>query len=280
MSQRTRTHPRRIPLSGARRPDPRPSPSPSPSSSLSPRSYPPRRSSVNKRPKPAAAGSLLKRSSSEPNLGRFAPVEDGLGRRIVRRSNQGGSVSQRETCTDIYAAAPAAAASSSSSLAGMASPPPSYEGPDGDAKVVVTVTVEGSPGPIRAMVRLGSSVEDTIRLVMDRYGREGRAPKLLPHDAPASFELHPSYFSLHGLDKSQLIGDVGGRSFYLRRSSNGRGTSEALASSSSIREVASTKPTPPSIPPSLFLAPTFVAQRIRKIIRRTPKLWRFFICFQ
>lgn len=67
------------------------------------------------------------------------------------------------------------------------------------------MTVEGSPGPVRAMVRLGSSVEDTIRLVMDRYGREGRAPKLLPHDAPASFELHPSHFSLHGTSPLKCI---------------------------------------------------------------------------
>lgn len=187
-------------------------------------------------------------------------------------------MSRRETCTDVYAAA-LAPSLSSSSLAGMASPPPSYEGPKGDAKVVVNVTVEGSPGPIRAMVRLGSSVEDTIRLVMDRYGQEGRAPRLLPHDALASFELHPSHFSLHGLDRSELIGDVGSRSFYLRRSGNGRGTSEASASSS-VPEVALAKSASPPIPPSLFLAPTFVARRIGKIIRRTPKLWRFFICFQ
>ncbi|XP_030469314.2 uncharacterized protein At4g22758-like [Syzygium oleosum] len=274
MSQRTRTRPRRVPPSGTRKPDSHHLPSPSP------RSYPPpRRSSVNRQPKPAAEG-LLKRSSSEPRLGRFGSVEDGVGRSISRRSNRGGSVSRHETCTDVNAAAPAAAASSSSSsLLGMTSPPPNYEGPKGDAKVVVNVTVEGSPGPIRAMVRLGSSVEDTIRLVMDRYGREGRAPKLLPHHAaPASFELHPSHFSLHGLDKSELIGDVGSRSFYLRRSSNGHGAGEDSASL--VPEVVSAKSTPPSIPPSLLLAPTFVARRIGKIIRRTPKLWRFFICFQ
>ncbi|XP_030524622.1 uncharacterized protein At4g22758 [Rhodamnia argentea] len=273
MSQKARSHPRRAPPSGARKPDPHRLPSPSPP----PRRNPPpaRRSSVNKQRKPAAE-SLLKRSSSEPSLGRFGSVEDGVGRSIVRRSNHGGSLSRRETGMDVYAAS--AASSSSSSLLGMTSPPPNYEGLEGDAKVVVNVTVEGSPGPIRAMVRLGSSVEDTVRLVMDRYGREGRAPKLQPHDALASFELHPSHFSLHGLDKSELIGHVGSRSFYLRRSSNGRSTSEASASF--IPEAVPAKSSSPAILPSLFLAPTFVARRIGKIIRRTPKLWRFFICFE
>lgn len=63
-----------------------------------------------------------------------------------------------------------------------------------DAKVVVTVTVEGSPGPIRAMVKLGSSVEETIKHVLNRYGKEGRTPKL--DNNTSSFELHCSYFSL------------------------------------------------------------------------------------
>ncbi|KAI3410228.1 uncharacterized protein J3R85_018923 [Psidium guajava] len=274
MSQRVRSHPRRVPPSGGRRPDSHRLPSPSPSPRRDP---PPRRSSVNKQPKPAAE-SLLKRSSSEPSLRILGSVEDGVGKSIIGRSNHGGSLSRGETGTDVYAAAAWAASSSSSSLLGMTSPPPNYEGLKGDAKVVVNVTVEGSPGPIRAMVRLGSSVEDTVRLVMDRYGREGRAPKLLPHDAPASFELHPSHFSLHGLDKSELIGHVGSRSFYLRRSGNGRGTSDASASL--IPEVVPAKSSCPAIPSPLLLAPTFVARRIGKIVRRTPKLWRFFICFE
>lgn len=64
-----------------------------------------------------------------------------------------------------------------------------------DAKVVVNVTVEGSPGPVRTLVKLGASVEDTIKLVVDKYSDEGRTPKL-HRDAASSFELHHSYFSL------------------------------------------------------------------------------------
>lgn len=64
-----------------------------------------------------------------------------------------------------------------------------------DAKVVVNVTVEGSPGPLRTMVKLGSSVEDAIKQVVDKYNDEGRTPKL-DKDAASSLELHHSYFSL------------------------------------------------------------------------------------
>lgn len=64
-----------------------------------------------------------------------------------------------------------------------------------DAKVVVNVTVEGSPGPVRTMVKLGASVEETIKVVVDKYSKEGRTPKL-DQGAPSSFELHNCYFSL------------------------------------------------------------------------------------
>lgn len=61
--------------------------------------------------------------------------------------------------------------------------------------MVVSVTVEGSPGPVRAMVRLGASIDEAIAVVVDKYGREGRSPKLDP-EAAASFQLHHSHFSL------------------------------------------------------------------------------------
>lgn len=64
-----------------------------------------------------------------------------------------------------------------------------------DAKVVVNVTVEGSPGPIRTMVKLGSNVEETIKLVVSKYNEEGRTP-YLNKDAASTSELHHSYFSL------------------------------------------------------------------------------------
>lgn len=61
--------------------------------------------------------------------------------------------------------------------------------------MVVNVTVEGSPGPVRTMVKLGSSVDDTIKLVVDKYREEGRSPNIDPNMA-SSFQLHHSHFSL------------------------------------------------------------------------------------
>ncbi|PHU28410.1 hypothetical protein BC332_00503 [Capsicum chinense] len=55
------------------------------------------------------------------------------------------------------------------------------------AKVVIDVTVEGSPGPVRTMVELGSSVDETIRLVIDKYSEEGRTPRLDKNNVDLSF---------------------------------------------------------------------------------------------
>lgn len=63
-----------------------------------------------------------------------------------------------------------------------------------DAKVVVNVTVEGTPGPIQTMVKLGSNVEETIRLVLNKYKEEGRSPHL--DDSSSIFKLYTSHFSL------------------------------------------------------------------------------------
>ncbi|XP_055821095.1 uncharacterized protein At4g22758-like [Solanum dulcamara] len=71
-----------------------------------------------------------------------------------------------------------------------------------DAKVVVNVTVEGTPGPIQTMVKLGSNVEETIRLVLNKYKEEGRSPHL---DDSSSFKLYTSLFSLESLNNSDVI---------------------------------------------------------------------------
>lgn len=60
-------------------------------------------------------------------------------------------------------------------------------------KVVINVSVEGSPGPIRILVKLSCSVEETIKMVVDKYRKEGRTPKL---DKDLAFELHQSHFSI------------------------------------------------------------------------------------
>lgn len=53
------------------------------------------------------------------------------------------------------------------------------------------------------MVKLGSSVEDAIKLVVDKYGEEGRSPKI-DKGAASAYELHHSYFSLQSKWKFEL----------------------------------------------------------------------------
>lgn len=58
---------------------------------------------------------------------------------------------------------------------------------------MINVLVEGSPGPIRILVKLSCSVEETIKMVVDKYRKEGRTPKL---DEDLAFEVHQSHFSI------------------------------------------------------------------------------------
>lgn len=74
-----------------------------------------------------------------------------------------------------------------------------------EAKVVVSVTVEGSPGPVRAMVKLGATVDETIGAVVSKYKREGRSPRL-DWEREDSFELHQSHFSLQSKLDSHFHG--------------------------------------------------------------------------
>lgn len=151
-----------------------------------------------------------------------------------------------------------------------------------DAKVVVNVTVEGSPGPIRTLVKLGANVEDTIKLVINKYKEEGRRPHL-DQDAVSTFELHHSYFSLASLNKWDVIGDVGSRSFYLRRGNSDRSSSsgkEMISASFPSEIVSATRGSTslPHTPSSFFFLPPFIARKINKIIRRTRKLWKILGC--
>ncbi|XP_059443463.1 uncharacterized protein At4g22758 [Corylus avellana] len=253
---------RRAPATGSRRSRP-PNPSPSPRR----RSPPPRRS-AKQASKPIK---ILKRSSSEPMfLGSSVGVSNSISDDDLSLRSEGGGVGvlfRPQTCTDVFASSP--------SLLGFS--PSSQEGYKKDAKVVVNVTVEGSPGPVRTMVKLGASVEDTIKLVVDRYSEEGRTPKLGKDVAP-SFELHHSYFSLQSLDKSELIGDVGSRNFYLRKSGSSRSSGGGSPYASEI--VPARDSSPPPIPPPAFLLPAFIARKISKIVRRTRRLWKLIICSQ
>ncbi|KAM1800821.1 hypothetical protein ACFX11_032500 [Malus domestica] len=217
---------------------------------------------------------ILKRCSSVPVLvgsigSDFYEEEEKEGLRVpAMLSEPEGVLFRPHTCTDIFASSP-----SLMMVQPLPFSPHKNEGYKKDAKVVLNVSVEGSPGPVRAMVKLGSTVEETIKLVVDKYSKEGRTPKL-DHEA-LSFELHQSYFSLQSLDKSEVIGDVGSRSFYLRKSSS----SSNGVSTSLITEVVPVREnTPPAAPRPVFLLPNFIARKLGKIARRTHKLWRVIIC--
>ncbi|CAN1333116.1 Uncharacterized protein At4g22758 [Linum perenne] len=200
---------------------------------------------------------VLTRSASEPIIRLIAKEEEAaeFDDPPLLQFHQRNSF----TCVDGFS-------SSSPSLPGLSS----FDGYSRDAKVVVNVTVEGSPGPVRTMVKLGSTVEDTIKLVVNKYSEEGRTPKLNRgssdhhhHDPSSSYELHHSHFSLRCLEKSELIGDVGSRSFYLRRNSS-------LSEENAIM--------PP--PPAMFPLQSFFAVKFGKVVRRTRRLWNMLVCLQ
>ncbi|XP_030538175.1 uncharacterized protein At4g22758-like [Rhodamnia argentea] len=255
-----RAHRRHAAVSRSRKSKP---PQPSP-----PSRAPAARRSPFKHLKPAKR---LERCSSAPML--WNCEEDLVGGdpgdlRQSGSSNDGALFSPL-SCTDVLASSP--------SLMGSYSPG-RLEGYNKEAKVVVNVTVEGSAGPIRMMVKLGSSVDDAIKLVMNKYKEEGRMPKM-DRGHSTGFELHRSYFSLQSLDKSELLGDVGSRSFYLRRTTTGLDTNGFSASFGSGKAVPVSTISPQS-PPPIFLFTAFIARKLAKIMRRAHKLWRIIICSQ
>ncbi|KAI3939947.1 hypothetical protein MKW98_029723 [Papaver atlanticum] len=156
-----------------------------------------------------------------------------------------------------------------------------------DAKVIVNVTVEGSPGPVRALVRLGASVEETIKLVVDRYSDEGRRPYLDQNTVVADFELHHSHFSLESINKTLKIGDAGSRSFYLRTNSNSRSNSFTynngdtrlmLPYSHSAPEVVpSSSNNTIEVSPPFLLFSSLVARTFSKVGKRSIKLWKILL---
>ncbi|PIM97297.1 hypothetical protein CDL12_30234 [Handroanthus impetiginosus] len=198
---------------------------------------------------PSKSTKGLKRSKSEPSLWKA----DGA-REIAAEAEEEEVLYRPWTCTDLFA---------SPEVLTSQSPLRCSQWYSKDAKVVVSVTVEGSPGPIRTMVKLGSNVEEVIKHVIDKYNDEGRTPHL-DKDAASTCELHHSYFSLESLNKSEVLGDVGSRSFYLRKSSSR--TADVSAPSNLV--VASPQP---------FLA-SLIDRKIKKIVRRIQKFWKILGC--
>jgi len=73
------------------------------------------------------------------------------------------------------------------------------------------------------------------------------------------------------LDKSEVIGNVNSRSFYLRKSNGGE--SSTLNSSERDHDLAKRSSANPPI-----LLPSFVACKINKIVRRAHRLWNILVC--
>ncbi|KAF8092466.1 hypothetical protein N665_0413s0009 [Sinapis alba] len=212
---------------------------------------------------------VFERSFSESNLN---PRRDGDGNCMRRPPVMSGLPTEESNPIVYLPRIRSEVFASSPSLLGFSSPsssfPTSQEGNKREArKVVINVVVEGSPGPVRTMVRLSCNVQETIKLVLEKYCKEGRTPKL-DQDA-AAFELHQSHFSIQCLDKREIVGEIGSRSFYLRKRAHESGVSFPMIS-----------PVRTSLIPSSNLIESCIAQFIGKILRRTRKLWNILVCTQ
>ncbi|CAA7391731.1 unnamed protein product [Spirodela intermedia] len=213
--------------------------------------------SLRQRSKPirrAEGPGPIHRSSSEPALrtGRCASDEDvgagGPGAFQVHRYNTSANIN----------------------YTGVDLSPSQTKSVEGERKVLVTVTVEGSPGPVRVLVGLQESVGEAIRAVVEGYCREGRSPKLDPA-AVASFQLHHTQFCLESLNKEDTLGQVGSRNFYLRRSRPGVSAS-SISSGKSVRGHAL-----PLLSAHRLLSA--VAGRLIKIWTRMTDVWKNLVCF-
>ncbi|RDX70031.1 hypothetical protein CR513_50772 [Mucuna pruriens] len=215
---------------------------------------------------------ILKRCTSAPLLSRRdnGDIDVDLDVDGNYSKSGGGRLFRPQTFSDAFVSSPSPFSSPRIRIK------QTIKGYDKEAKVVVNVTVEGSPGPVRTMVKLGSSVEDTIKRVVDKYREEGRSPKIDPNMA-SSFQLHHSHFSLQSLDKSEVIADVGSRSFYLRKN-NDASTLDIFHSESAPELV--TRSSTPSIANPPMLITSFIARKISKIVRRAHRLWKIVVCSQ
>ncbi|KAL9267544.1 hypothetical protein AKJ16_DCAP23881, partial [Drosera capensis] len=210
-----------------------------------------------RRPRPIEA--VLQRSLSEPYLRK--EEDSGSESSSAVSDGKGGLMIRGRTCKELVGSTSRAAIG------------------ENDAKVVVTVDVEGSPGPIRTMVKLGSSVDDMINLVIDKYREEGRSPRLDVKSA-SCYNLHLSHFSLECLDRFNAIGESGSRSFYLRKSGGMSAADqlEALASSLQAPSALAVKGTSHefSLPAAFLLG--YLTQKMAKLLREMRKLWKIFGC--
>ncbi|KAL8150466.1 hypothetical protein V2J09_020274 [Rumex salicifolius] len=140
-----------------------------------------------------------------------------------------------------------------------------------DSRVLVSVTVEGSPGPIRTLVKLTSTVEEAIKLVIDEYCKEGRIPPL--ESTSSLYQLHLSSFNFESLDRSETIGSIGSRRFYLRKRRKAV-ISEISCANDEVTSISSQSC------PVMVLLPAYISRGIAVILRRMRNLWKMIGCLQ
>ncbi|KAI4369067.1 hypothetical protein MLD38_017558 [Melastoma candidum] len=83
----------------------------------------------------------------------------------------------------------------------------------GSNMVLISVTVLGSTGPIRNIVREGQLVSSVIQTTLKSYAREGRYPAL--GSDQDQFLLYCANGESGALSPSEVIGKSGGRNFLL-----------------------------------------------------------------
>uniref|UniRef100_A0ACD5YRG3 Uncharacterized protein n=1 Tax=Avena sativa TaxID=4498 RepID=A0ACD5YRG3_AVESA len=217
----------------------------------------------------------LERSASEPTLWYDARVHpDTVPPHDL--SPPSPPLDRPHTCYDVFALDSPYASSTSLAPSLPDRKPWGWE----EAKVVVSVTVEGSAGPVKAMVRLGSSIREAIAAVVERYDREGRSPRLDPASAD-SFQLHHSHFCLESLNKSDKIGDVGGRNFYLHKNDGSNGlVHQREGSDVNLGGGAITQSYggPVAGVPYHHQFFAIVSKKLDKIGRRAKRIWRVLTC--
>ena len=81
-----------------------------------------------------------------------------------------------------------------------------------NSRILITVNVKGSPGPIRLLVNEKESVKAVIHSVLKVYAREGRLPAL-GHESGEFYLYHASVGG--ALKSSDAIGYSGGRNFLM-----------------------------------------------------------------
>lgn len=204
---------------------------------------------------------VLRRAVSEPNLYKFGGLHcQDEGHDHPKKNKELNDLMLRaRTLSDLFPRPP--------SIQRLSLPPTPlssfYESSEKslteEDRILVNVTVEGSTGPIRVVVRKGDTVTDLIKVTVDKYAKEGRHPVL---DSDTNmFELHVSNFSMESLNRSDPVGELGTRTFFLRQEIHGFADQPELFTST---------------PGPLFAS--FIIARLKKIGKKTRKFWKFMDC--